>query len=69
MCDLMDPNLETAATKLKASSIPIGRIKVPKDSNINKKFDFLNYPHLLVFKSGVPFIYKGGRQSEGKFGF
>ena len=66
----MDPNLETAAAKLKASSIPIGRIKVPKDSNINKQFDFLNYPHLLVFKNGVPFIYKGGRKSEGlKFGF
>lgn len=62
---MFDPNIEKAATTMK-SSVPFARIFTDLESELAVKYNVREFPHLIIFNTKKPQLYKGGREANGK---
>ncbi|CAO1634512.1 unnamed protein product [Sympodiomycopsis kandeliae] len=64
-CQALAPQLETAATALKAEGIPIAKVDCTEQEALCTEQEVGGYPTLKLFRKGTPSEYGGTRKSDG----
>jgi len=66
-CKKLAPELEKAATKLKALDNPIliGKVDATKERDLAEKYGVQGYPDMRIFRKGEQVKYNGPREAEG----
>ena len=66
-CQKLEPHYAAAARALRTNDppIPLGKVKVPDQMELAKRFGIGGYPLLLMFRYGEQYNYTGPREQEG----
>ena len=68
-CQRLEPHFAAAARTLRTNDPPIlfGKVKVPDQIDVAKRFGIGGYPLLLIFRYGKQYNYTGPRDEEGRY--
>ena len=66
-CQHLEPHFAAAARRLLANDPPVllGRVKLPDQLEVAKRFGVSGYPLLFMFRHGRTYNYTGPREEDG----
>lgn len=67
-CQRLEPHFTAAARQLLRNKPPIrlGRVQIPDQIEVAKRFPLEGYPLLIMFRYGTPYNYTGPKLTEGR---